>query len=310
MSEDARLGLGLIGIGNVGTAHLSALRTLQEANLIPFEVRAVCDTDTAILKKASEKFGVGEAFETHKELVAEKSIDIVFVMTPTIRHGDIIKDAAKAGKAVYSKKPLAHSAPQARELNAVVIDAGVQSGVALVLRHDPFILYARELLASNDFGRPMSAHIRTDQRIPEGIVARNGEGSDVEVPGRGTLVEQSVHDLDLLSWFLGTPRSVLAKFGFFSGRGVEDLAVVMLEHEGDVLSTLTSVWHSIDRPNERMIELFFENGYVGISLESGKSRLDYQLGDDSPVRIHSETANRALLEHLDIDPNEVPLEVY
>jgi predicted dehydrogenase len=90
----------------------------------------------------------------------------------------------------------------------------------------------------------------------------------------------------------------------------DDLAVVMLEHEGDVLSTLTSVWHSIDRPNERMIELFFENGYVGISLESGKSRLDYQLGDDSPVRIHSETANRALLEHLDIDPNEVPLEVY
>lgn len=305
MSKDAKLGLGLIGIGDAGLAHLDVLRSLRNAGLIPFEVRALCDTDKSTLENASERFGVKATYEDYKDLVAERFVDVVFVMTPTDSHADIIKAAAKAGKAVYSKKPLAHSAPQARDINAVVIDAGVQSGVALVMRHDPFILYARRLIQNNDFGKPMSAHIRTDQKIPDGIVARNGEGSHVEVPGRGTLVEQSIHDLDLLTWFLGTPKSVLAKFGFFSGYGVEDLAVVMLEHEDGILSTLTSVWHSIDRANERRIEFFFENGYMVITLESGKNQLEYQLGGDSAVMIRLETANTALLEHLGIAPNDI-----
>ena len=310
MSDNARPGLGLIGIGSVGLAHLNALANLERAELIDYDLRAVCDNDAAVLKSASEIFNIKTAFTNYRDLISKPDVDVIFVMTPTNKHGDIIKAAAKAGKAVYSKKPLAHSAPQARDLNAVVIDHNVPSGVGLVLRHDPFVLYARSLLDKHDFGRPMSAHIRTDQRLPEGVLNQNGIASDVEVPGRGTLVEQSIHDLDLLSWFFGTPKSVSAKFGFFSGSGLEDLATVVLEHEGGTISTLNSIWHSIDRVNERRIEFFFENGFIGITLESGKNKLDYQIGDEAPVRIHPETADLALLDHLGIDPNNLPSEAY
>jgi len=310
LSEEVGLRLGIIGTGNIGRAHLTALSSLKKTNLAHFQLAAVCDIDSKSAKKAAKDFNITATYENYKELLENDKIDVVYVCTPTSRHTDIVKAAAKAGKAIYCEEPLANSCPQARTLMAVTQDAKVPSGAGFLLRYDPFILYAKNLLETHDFGKPMLAHIRTDHKYTEKFEKLNQWRGDAQIVGGGTLVEHCVHDIDFLSWFFGPIVDVFAKVGFFTNRGVEDLASLMMTHRDGSISTLDSIWHSVDRPDERHIELFFENGFIGITLESGTRYLQYHLKGDSPVRINAETADMRLLEHIGVQLKNGSLETY
>jgi UDP-N-acetyl-2-amino-2-deoxyglucuronate dehydrogenase len=310
LSEEEELRLGLIGTGNLGRVHLSALSSLKKANLTNLQLSAVCDLDSESAKKAAKDFDIPTTYEDYTELVSNDAIDVVYVCTPTRKHTDIVKAAAKAGKAIYCEGPLAHSSPQARTLMAVTQDAKVPSGAGFILRYDPFILYAKSLLEKHDFGKPMLAHIRTDHLYTEEYEKLNEWRGDTQIAGGGTLVEHCVHDVDILTWFFGPVTEVHAKVGFFSGRGVEDLASLMMTHKDGQMSTLDSIWHSVDRPNERHIEFFYEKGFIGITLESGDRFLEYHLKGEGPVRINAETADILLLEHIGVNSNNGALDIY
>ncbi|MHA2263332.1 MAG: Gfo/Idh/MocA family protein [Candidatus Thorarchaeota archaeon] len=293
-----QLGLGLIGTGNIGRIHLTGISSLIEAGLIDLEISALCDNDPESLKEAADLFEVSTTYEDHTDLVNDEHIDIVYVCTPTSKHGDMVKAAAKSGKHIFCEKPVAHSAPQAQELLMITKDAGVMAGVGLVLRLDQLLLYTKNLLTEHDFGKPMLAHIRDDQRFPIDYISYSKWRGDRSIAGGGTLIEHSIHDIDVLQWFLGEADSVYAKVGFFSGREVEDQASLIMTHKDGAVSTLDSIWHWVERTNERRIEFFFEKGYIGITLESGKRFLEYQLQGQGLVRVSVDEASSALLNHL------------
>ncbi|TFF95072.1 Gfo/Idh/MocA family oxidoreductase, partial [Candidatus Thorarchaeota archaeon] len=301
--ERANIQLGLIGTGNIGRTHLTAFLALQEADLFDVEITGICDIDENSLESAAELFSVENVYTDYNELLAEDAIDMVYICTPTNRHSDMVKAAARAGKPLFCEKPLAHSAPQAGELLAVTNDAQVPAAVGLVLRYDQFLVYAKNLLETHDFGAPMMAHIRDDQRFPVDYIYYSKWRGDRSIAGGGTLIEHSIHDIDILRWFLGEVESLTATIGFYSGREVEDHASIIMKHVSGAVTTLDSIWHWVERPNERSIEFFFERGYIGIRLESAKRYLEYHLQGRGPVRLWPETANTALLDHLGFEEN-------
>ncbi|MCF2136017.1 MAG: Gfo/Idh/MocA family oxidoreductase [Candidatus Thorarchaeota archaeon] len=299
--SENRTGLGLIGTGNIGRTHLIGISSLIAAGLVDVDLVALCDTDKQSLKSAAELFEVPTTYTDYANLITDDNVDIVYVCTPTNRHPDIVKAAARAGKSVFCEKPLAHSCPQARDMLAVTQDAGVHAGVDLVLRYDQYLLYARELLKQHDFGNPMLVHIRDDQRFPVDYIYYSRWRGDKSIAGGGTLIEHSIHDVDLLVWLLGKVSDVYARVGFYAGREVEDMASLSLHHKNGAISTIDSIWHWVERPNERYIELFYEKGYIGIRLESGQRFLEYQLQDSPPIKVSAEKANHALLRQLGLD---------
>lgn len=280
--------------------HLLGITALRDAGLVNVEIAALCDIDPESLQRAAELYEVNQTYADYNELVNDENVHIVYVCTPTNKHTDMVKAAAKASKDVFCEKPLAHSTPQARELFAVVKSEEIKAGVGLVLRFDPFLLFAKKLIESKDMGRPMLAHIRDDQRFPVDYGFYTQWRGDRSVAGGGTLIEHSIHDIDLLRWFFGDISSVYAKVGFFSEREVEDHASLIIAHKDGVVSTLDSVWHQVDRQNERMLEFFFESGYIHITLETENRWLEYQLKDEVPVRVDIQSANLALLETLGV----------
>lgn len=300
--------MGLIGTGNIGQMHLLGITALREAGLVNVDVTALCDIDSDSLQRAAELYEVPQTYGDYNDLVSDENVDMVYVCTPTSKHIDIVKAAAKANKDVFCEKPLAHSSPQAQELFAVVKSEEIKAGVGLVLRFDPFLLYAKNLIETMDMGRPMLAHIRDDQHFPVDYGFYTQWRGDRSVAGGGTLIEHSIHDIDLLRWFFGDITSVYAKVGFFSEREVEDHASLMMTHKNGLVSTLDSVWHQVDRQNERMLEFFFEKGYICINLETENRWLEYQLKDVVPVRVDVQSANQALLETLGIHSKNLDTE--
>ncbi|MHA1577071.1 MAG: Gfo/Idh/MocA family protein [Candidatus Thorarchaeota archaeon] len=298
MSNKQRIRLGLIGTGTIGMTHLTGISALLEAELIDADIVALCDIDSEALSNAASLFDVKTTYENYVDLIDDENVDVIYICTPTNKHCDMVKAAAKAKKQIFCEKPLAHSWAQAQDLVAVTKSKEVVAGVGLVLRYDQFLLFARNLIAENDFGKPMLAHIRDDQRFPIDYVYYSKWRGDKSIAGGGTLLEHSIHDVDILRWFFGEVESVHAKVNFFAGREVEDHASLILTHQNGTVSTLDSIWHWVERNNERRIEFFFEKGYIGIRLESGKRYLEYHLQGKGPVRIWDETANDALLETL------------
>jgi predicted dehydrogenase len=145
-----------------------------------------------------------------------------------------------------------------------VTRAGVVNQVGLVLRHSPAFGLLKAIAADPANGRPMTVVFRDDQFIPvQGSYNSTWRG-DVTKAGAGTLLEHSIHDLDMLEHVLGRVVEVSARTAEFHDiPGIEDVATLALRFESGALGTLTSVWHNVlERPSLRRVELFSENAYA------------------------------------------------
>jgi predicted dehydrogenase len=193
-------------------------------------------------------------------------VDAVYVCTWTAEHGRLVAKAAEAGKAVFCEKPLGFDAAEVEGMVDAVTRAGVTNQVGLVLRcYAPF-RFVRQLLADERAGRPLGVVFRDDQFIPiQGYYASNWR-ADPSKAGRGTLLEHSIHDVDMLQWWLGPVASVSATTREHHGLArIDDLCAARLDFANGAAATLMSVWHDIlERPSMRHVEIFAERMHAVI----------------------------------------------
>jgi predicted dehydrogenase len=127
-----KIGLGIIGTGGRGTAHLRDLMRRQD-NGEALEVKAFCDVYRKRLSRSEEICPEGTGYIDYKELLARDDIDAVVIATPPHWHGPMAIDACKAGKDVYVEKPMTHNFKQAKELwqtaekTGQIVQAGSQT---------------------------------------------------------------------------------------------------------------------------------------------------------------------------------------
>jgi predicted dehydrogenase len=106
--------------------------------------------------------------------------------------------------------------------------------------------------------------MRDDQYFPvQGMYGSTWRG-DVLAAGGGTLIEHSIHDVDVLRWLLGDPTTVSARttcrYGY---AGIEDAASVTLGYGDGSMATLTSVWHQVlSRESSRRLEVFCDEALL------------------------------------------------
>ena len=266
MSAGNPLRIGFLGAGLIATFHSKSIRVAQPSLGFPVVRAGVFDPDPRRRDSFAEASG-------HTPMDDEESVidscDAVYVCTWTSEHLRLVEAAARAGRAVFCEKPLATNLRDARRICRILDDSGVVNQVGLILRRSPAYTMARRLIDDPASGRVMSVVFRDDQFIPtQGHYASTWRG-DVERAGAGTLIEHSIHDVDMLHALVGPIRSVSARRSNFHGlRGIEDVVVGSFSFEGGPPSangTLTSVWHdNLARPSLRRVEVFCERRLVVI----------------------------------------------
>lgn len=194
------------------------------------------------------------------------AVDAVYVCTPTAEHPRLVRMVADAGRAVFCEKPLGVGLAEARDVVAAVADAGVVNQVGLVLRDSPSFLLLRSLVADPGDGGLLTVVFRDDQYLPvRGVYGSRWRG-EVASAGGGTLLEHSIHDLDLLTWMCGPVRSLSARMAHHHDiEGIEDVAGVHLEFVSGGTAHLISVWHDVlGRPSLRHVEVFRRRGWYAL----------------------------------------------
>jgi len=251
--------IGFLGAGLIATYHSKSLRRSGEE----VEWAGVYDPDTDRARAFAAASGA-TVCETEEHVL--ETCDAVYVCTWTSEHPRLVAMAAERGLPVFCEKPLATSLDGARAMAATVEAAGITNQVGLVLRSSPVFLALRSLIEQPDSGRVMSVIFRDDQYIPTQGMYRSSWRGDVDRAGAGTLLEHSIHDVDVLEWLIGPMESVSARSaGFHELAGIEDVVGVSIQFAGGAIGSLTSVWHDVlARPSLRRVEVFCERAWFSV----------------------------------------------
>jgi predicted dehydrogenase len=121
-----KVNIGWIGVGTRGYAGLDWLHTAAPNDV---QITAICDTYDGYIARAQDRLQTiwgakAKAYKDYRDLLADKSIDAVYIMTPEHLHHDMTIAALKAGKNVYIEKPLAHTIEEGAE----IVEAWKKSG--------------------------------------------------------------------------------------------------------------------------------------------------------------------------------------
>ncbi len=244
------LGVGIIGAGVIMRRHATAYRCLPEfARLV-----AVADIDQARAIEAKREHGFQEGYTNYRDLLSRDDIDLVSICTPPQSHTPIIIDALEAGKHVLCEKPMARTLEDA-DRTIPVADRHPRLALSFVYqyRSDPTHLRVRQLIQNKELGRILMANVRVRaKRMPAYYAATPGRASWT-TDGGGVLINQAIHQLDALIFFLGTPVEVSAAMEtFLQPTESEDTLVGWINFESGAFATIDCTvcahedWFAID----------------------------------------------------------------
>ena len=196
----SRLNVGAIGLGRLGRVYAQDLaQRVPNARLV-----AVADQKADLAEGFAREFGVPKWYKSHQELLADKEVEAVAVVTSTSTHKEVVLDAVRNGKAVFCEKPIAMSLEEASEILATVKAAGVFFQPSFQRRFDAGYVAAQRQIAAGVIGTPvvLTSTSRDPFRPPL-------EFCDPKVSG-GLIADMGIHDFDVARMYMGDVKSVYA----------------------------------------------------------------------------------------------------
>lgn len=191
-STAKKLGVGVLGVGEMGLRHAENLRRLiPRARLV-----AVADVAVERARQAAEALEIDNAFGSLEALLECKGLDAVIVATPDKFHASSVKSVAAAGKNIFCEKPLGLTLNEAHELLEAVARAGVRMQVGFMRRYDPAYAAAMKHVEAGEIGIPVifKSVGRDKDGPPLAAYQSNVNGM--------LFYTNSIHDFDLARWLM------------------------------------------------------------------------------------------------------------
>jgi myo-inositol 2-dehydrogenase/D-chiro-inositol 1-dehydrogenase len=236
LKDANRIGVAFLGAGRMGLTHIQTLAGIREARVV-----VVADMDLAAAERARLVAGAERASADPLEAIHDPAVEAVVIVTPTNTHASLIEAALRAGKAVWSEKPIALDLAETNRIVVLWRETGIPVQLGFMRRFDPGYVRAKELIASGELGRieQFRAYSRDTYPPPVEFIRNSG----------GSFLDMSVHDFDLARFLVGEVEevsawgSVLADERFAEGGDI-DTAVTMLRFRNGALGVVEMSRHS------------------------------------------------------------------
>jgi UDP-N-acetyl-2-amino-2-deoxyglucuronate dehydrogenase len=238
-----QLRVAIAGCGVIGRTHAAAVRELPDL-LVTALVDEVAEASEALAAWV-EQYGSPRpaTFRTIADALAGSAVDLVIIATPSGLHIEQALEVLEAGKHVVIEKPLDVSLNRANEILAAAAEAEAKGLVASVIsqhRFDPASRAVDEARRAGRFGRLTSAIASVSWWRSQGYYDSGAWRGTWAMDGGGAVMNQGVHTVDLLLWFLGRPIEISARTALLAHDSleVEDTAVATVTFESGALAVL------------------------------------------------------------------------
>lgn len=226
---------GVIGSGVIGAQHAKTIRVLAPRS----ELAVVADPVADRADRLAAEFETEAAYSLDAVL-ARADVDVVTLCTPSGMHSDAAVAALEAGKHVIIEKPIDIDLAAARR----VVEAEQRTGRTVMVisqhRHDPGSQIVHQALQAGRLGTVTSGVGLMPWWRSQGYYDSGDWRGTVELDGGGALMNQGIHTVDLLVWFLGEPVEVFAYTDLLAHERieVEDTAVATVRFAGGALGVI------------------------------------------------------------------------
>ena len=269
---------GILGPGGIARAFAADLQSLAGHSVAAVGSRTLSNAEEFV-----STFG-GKAYGSYEELVADESVDAIYVATPHPAHKENVVLALNAGKPVLCEKPFAVNAQEAQEMVAAAVANNVALMEAMWSRFLPHYAQVREIIASGILGKILTVHADHGQRLADQNIPRL---VDPLLAG-GALLDLGIYPVSFAHMVLGNPTKITAS-GVLTDRGVDGQTSMIFDYANGAQAILNTTmleqtpcravvagvngWLEIDRvfysPTSMRVTLFdgtvkqYPNTYVG-----------------------------------------------
>lgn len=262
-----KLKFAIIGCGRISYKHVEGIvNNSDEAVLV-----ATCDPiESAAVKRAEEyKSSIKDAevkvYKDYKEMLDKEDIDVVTIATESGYHPEIAIYCMNKGKHVVVEKPMALSTEDADRMIEAAKKNNVKLSVCHQNRFNPPIQKLRKAVEENRFGKLINGMASIRWTRDMGYYKQAPWRGTYELDG-GTLMNQCIHDIDLLQWMMGGEvESVYAQTGtFLRDIEAEDFGAIIIRFKNGAVGIIEGSACVYPKNLEETLSVFGETGSVVI----------------------------------------------
>lgn len=305
------MSIGLIGCGFIGMKHIASLLKVKHAS-----ITALCDTSNASLERATQKVmelrpdhPPLEQYTDFRKLLDQKQIDTVVIAVHSGLHGQIAKEALIQGKHVIVEKPMALSLQEAREMIRLSNAFGGKLAVCHQKRFYPHLQQLKQYLDEGALGQILFATVKLFYHRNDQYYEQASWRGTWKMDG-GVLLNQAIHNMDLILWLLGEPYQVHGMIQRNKRRiEAEDTAVSMLRMKSGAWVQLQATVCASPEATYESIEIVGTEGAIRLSGKWMETVEWWKVKGKEPLKIKSVDAYQLMYEqfHEAISSGQEPL---
>jgi inositol 2-dehydrogenase len=193
----------LIGAGRLGRVYARDLSSRIAAT----KLTAVADTNGEVAKQVAADFDVPKSYANPSDLIADKNVDAVVIVSPTHTHRPLVVEALQAKKPTFCEKPPAIHLSEAIDMADAERKTGTFFQMGFMRRFDPGYAAAKRQIDEGRIARPVLFKATSRDPFPPSVSYADPKSSG------GIFVDMGIHDFDLARWFMGDVESVQAMGG-------------------------------------------------------------------------------------------------
>ena len=252
------INFAIVGMGHIAKKHMEAIDNAEGANLF-----AICDTNPTQLEMAGPD--VKKYTDLGNMLEENKEIDVVCICVPSGLHARLTKIVAEHKRHIIVEKPMSLKLADAEEMLRVTNEHGVKLGVVHPNRFRPAIMKLHEKMTEGAFGMLSHANATVRWNRNQAYYDQAAWRGTKEFDG-GVLMNQAIHDLDLMLWLMGPVESVQAMAATRLRKiETEDVAAAVVQFKNGALGVIEAATTVYPKNLEESLAIFGETGSAKIS---------------------------------------------
>jgi UDP-N-acetyl-2-amino-2-deoxyglucuronate dehydrogenase len=253
--------IGILGGGGISDTHARAAVAIPDVRVV-----AVCGGNAAKVEQLAARYSA-TPYTDIAAFLRHRPLDLVAIGSPSGLHGEQGEAVANAGLHVWIEKPLEVTVARADSLIAAVERNHVKLSVCFQDRENPRLTLVKQWIDAGHLGRPLLVSARVKWYRPPEYYAQSRWRGKWALDGGGALMNQGIHTVDLLLWWLGDVARVSARAKtLFHQIETEDTVVATLEFANGAVGTLEATTAAYPG-YPRRVELSGTSGTVAIEQD-------------------------------------------
>lgn len=282
-----KFGFGIIGCGRISSKHVEAIiRNNKNAKLVALSdlklekmKKLIRFRDDYINKSSEYSYNKITEYQNYRDLINDDRIDVVCIATESGYHSKIAIEAMNLGKHVIVEKPMALSINDVDEMIKVSKINNIKLAVCHQNRFNPTIRNLRKAIESNRFGKLIHAVASVRWNRNDKYYDMDDWHGTLSLDG-GILMNQCIHNIDMLCWMMGDVENVTSETGtFLRNIETEDVGMALIRFKSGAIGLIEGSVCIYPQNLEETFNIFGEKGTVRVAGIALNEIVDWKFSD-------------------------------